>query len=57
MDGVEGIYESRVSSDDRVDARCLTDISGKVHLAHARVSTHCREVLRVAMLGYGDERK
>ena len=55
--GVEGMEESRVSSDDRVDARCLANFSGKVHLAHACFLTHCLEVLRVAMQGYGDEQK
>ena len=57
MQGVARMDVSRVSSDDRMDARCLGNFSGKVHLAHARVLTHCREVLPVAMQGYGDERK
>ena len=57
LQGVQGMDESQVSSDDRVDARCFSNFSGNVCLAHAQVSTHCREVLRVAMQGYGDERK
>ena len=44
-----------MSSDDRVDARCLDDFYGDGRLAYARVSTHCREVLRVAMHGCSDE--
>ena len=56
MRGVARMYQSRVSSDDRVDARCLADFYGDGRLALARVSTHCRKVLRVAMHGCGDQR-
>ena len=57
MQGVEGMDESRVRSDDRMDARCLTVFYGYGRLAHALVSTHCREVLRVAIHECGGERK
>ena len=57
MQGVEGMDESRVSSDDRVNARCFTDFYGYGRLAYARVSTHCRRILRVAMNEWGAERK
>ena len=57
MQGFTRMDKSRVSSDDRVDARCLADFYGDDRQAHARVSTHCREVLRVAMHSCGDERK
>ena len=35
----------------------LASFGSKVRFAFARVSTYCREVLRVAMHGYGGERK
>ena len=55
MNGVERMNESRMSSDDRMDALCLTDFYGYGCLAYAWVSTHCRGVFRVAMHEYGDE--
>ena len=55
MNGVEGMNESRMSSDDRMDALCLTDFYGYGCLVYAWVSTHCRGVFQVAMHEYGDE--
>ena len=57
MQGDARMDESQVSSDDRMDARCLVDFYGDGRLAYARISTHCREVLRMAVQGYGDEQK
>ena len=44
MQGYARMDESQVSSDDRVDARCLADFYGDGRLAYARVSTYCCEV-------------
>ena len=57
MQGVERMDESRVSSDDRMDAQYLTDFYGYFRLAYALVTTHCRGVLRVAMHECADKRK
>ena len=43
MQGIAGMDESWVSSDDRMDARCLNVFYGYVRLAYALVSTHHRE--------------
>ena len=47
----------RVRYDGRVYQCLLAGFGSKVRFAFARVSTYCREVLRVAMHGYGGERK
>ena len=41
----EGMGDCRVSSDDHGHQWYLSGFCGKVHLACARLSTHCREVL------------
>ena len=53
MDGIARMDESRVSSDDRMDARGLAIFSVYCRLAYALVSTHCRESLRVSGHGRG----
>ena len=57
LQGCAGMGNCRVSSDHRLDHWCLADFCGKGRLACARVSTHCHEVLLVALHGCGDERK
>ena len=54
MNGTTRMDESRVSSYDRMDARCLADFSGYGRPAIALVSTHCREATRVSTHGCGD---
>ena len=51
----EGMVDYRVSSDDRVYQFHLAGFCGKVHLARACVSTHCHEILLVAMHSYSVE--
>ena len=55
MNGIARMDESLVSSDDRMDARCLADFSGYGRPAYALVSTHCREATRVPRHGRGDK--
>ena len=55
MNDTARMDESRVSSNDDMDAPCLADFSGYGHLAHALVSTHDREAMRVSRHGRGDK--
>ena len=58
MQGVEGMDKSRVISDDRMDARCLTVFYGYVRLAYVLVCEWCTGLrVRVAMHECGDERR
>ena len=45
LKGCEGMDDCLVSSGDRVNQWYLADFCGKVRLACAWVSTHCREVM------------
>ena len=50
MYGIARMDESRVSSDDRIDARCLAVSSGYGRPAYALVSTHCREAMDLTLV-------